>query len=42
MDFFIFLIEFKKNAHFYAFCNNMSYLIVLKQVLFRHFATLKQ
>lgn len=42
MDFFTFLIEFKKNARFYAFCNNLSYLIALKQVFFRHFANQKQ
>lgn len=42
MDFCTFLIEFKKNFRFYAFCNNMSYLIALKQVFFRHFANQKQ
>lgn len=42
MDFCTFLIEFKKNFRFYAFCNNMSYLIVLKQVFFRHFVNQKQ
>lgn len=42
MDFCTFLIEFKKNFRFYAFCNNMSYLIALKQVFFRHFVNQKQ
>ena len=42
MDFCTFLIEFKKNFRFYAFCNNMSYLIILKQVFFRHFVNQKQ
>ena len=42
MDFCTFLNDFKKNFRFYAFCNNMSYLIHLKQVFFRHFANQKQ
>lgn len=42
MHFCTFLNDFKKNTRFYAFCNNMSYLITLKQVFFRYFATLKQ
>ena len=42
MDFCTFLNDFKKNFRFYAFCNNMSYLIHLKQVFFRHFTNQKQ
>ena len=42
MDFCTFLIEFKKNFRFYAYCNNLPYLIILKQVFFRHFANHEQ